>query len=212
MSTSTEIPAELSGGRFEALARTPRRGRRAGGLLGVALMAVTLGLAGCGGSSSGSGGATPTQPAAQGGAAAQSGSDTSDPLVKYSDCMRKNGAPSFPDPVNGRLQLQVKKGGDLDPASPTFQAAQAACKALEPGGLSNGAGPGGGNGQAQQDAMLKFVACMRKNGVAKFPDPQPDGRILLDPSIGIDPQSSTFKSAQDTCRKLLPGGVAPGGA
>jgi hypothetical protein len=210
MSTSTEIPVDLSGGRSEAPARTPGRSRRAGSVLAVSLMAVTLGLAGCGSSSSGTA-STPVAQTSQGGGAAQSGNDTSDPLVKYSACMRANGAPSFPDPVNGRLQLQVKKGGDLDPASATFQAAQKACKSLEPAGIGTGAGPGGGNGQAQQDALLKFVACMRKNGVPNFPDPQADGRILLSPEVG-DPGSPVFKSAQETCRKLLPGGVAPGGA
>jgi hypothetical protein len=206
MSTSTEIPVDLSEGRLRAPAQPPGRSRRSGSLLAVALVGLTLGLAGCGGSSSGSA-STPKAQSSSGGGAVQSGSDTSDPLVKYSACMRANGAPSFPDPVDGRLQLQVKPGSDLDPNSPTFQAAQKACKSLEPAGVSKG-----GGGQAQQDAMLKFVSCMRKNGVPNFPDPQPDGRMLINPAAGVDPGSAVFKAAQTTCQKLLPGGVAPGGA
>ena len=174
----------------------------------AALLIGSLGLAGCGGSSSGStspgGGAAASNNAA--GAAGAGSGDTSDPLVKYSACMRAHGVPSFPDPVDGRLQLQMRTGTDLDPQSPTFQAAQTACKALEPAGLGKGSGANGG----QQDALLKFVACMRKNGVPGFPDPQSDGRILINRSSGVDPESAPFKAAQETCRTLLPGGVAPG--
>jgi hypothetical protein len=121
--------------------------------------------------------------------------------------MREHGVPSFPDPVNGRVMLQMRKGSDLDPDNPTFQNAQKECKSVEPPGLQSGSGP---NSQ-QQEQMLKFVACMRKNGVPKFPDPQAGGGIKIDPSMGVDPESPQFKSATQTCRKLLPGGVAPGG-
>lgn len=178
-----------------------RKARRAG-LLTAIVLAAGLGLSACGEEPSTDPGTA--SPAAQGDAGAAG--DTTDPLVKYSACMRSNGVPAFPDPVNGQLQIQGRKGGDLDPTSKVFQDAQQACKALEPAGLANGGGQGG----EQQDAMLKFVGCMRENGVPNFPDPQPDGRMLLDPSSGVDPQSAEFKAAQEECRTLLPGGVAPG--
>jgi hypothetical protein len=164
---------------------------RAGLLLAVAV-ALGLSLSGCGGSSD-----TGSKTAAS--------KDTSDPLVKYSQCMRSNGVSSFPDPVGGQLQLRVLKGGPLDPTNPQYQAAQKACKSLQPAGLKNA-----GQSTQQQDQLLKFVACMRKNGVPSFPDPQSDGRILLQAGPGLDPNSTQFKSAQETCRKLMPGGVAPG--
>jgi len=176
----------------------PRKSRRVRAFIAVVL-AAGLGVAGCGGGSSSG---TASGPAGSGGNVSK---DTSDPLVKYSQCMRSNGVPSFPDPVNGRLQLQVRKGSDLDPSSPQFQAAQTACKSLDPAGLGKS-----GPGSAEQEAQLKYVTCMRKNGVPNFPDPTSDGRILLQPGKGLDPNSSTFKAAQETCRKLLPGGVAPG--
>jgi hypothetical protein len=168
--------------------------KRRAGLLMVTALALGVGVTGCGGSSGTA-------------AKATTSADTSDPLVKYSQCMRSNGEPSFPDPVGGRLQLRVTKGGALDPSSSQFLAAQKACQSLEPAGLKNS-----GQNPQQQDQMLKYVACMRKNGVPKFPDPQSDGRILIDPSSGVDPQSSQFKAAETTCRTLMPGGVAPGGS
>jgi hypothetical protein len=55
----------------------------------------------------------------------------------------------------------------------------------------------------------KFAACMRKNGVPNFPDPNGQGEILIGPSSGIDPGSPKFQSAQGTCRKLLRNGGRP---
>jgi hypothetical protein len=162
--------------------------------LAVALAALALGVAGCGGSPNSPG----SDPAASGGG----GSDSTN-LVRYVQCMREHGVPSFPDPVNGRLQLQVTKGGPLDPSSPQFQAAQQACRSLEPPGLQSGSG----QSNQQQSQMLKFVSCMRSNGVPDFPDPQ-NGRFVI--TGGIDPNSPQFQAAMQACRKLLPGGVAGG--
>ena len=44
---------------------------------------------------------------------------------------------------------------------------------------------------------------MRDNGIADFPDPGPDGGLLLD-GTGIDPDSPQFKAAQEACRDLRP--------
>jgi hypothetical protein len=117
--------------------------------------------------------------------------------------MRAHGVQSFPDPVNGQLRLQVTKGGPLDPSSPQFQAAQQACKSLEPPGLQSGSA----QSTQQQSQMLKFVSCMRQHGVSNFPDPQ-NGRMVI--TGGVDPNSPQFQSAMQACRKLLPGGVATG--
>lgn len=176
--------------------RSPAGSWRAGrwGLL-AALAVLGLAVAGCGGSSNSSSSA----PAASGG-----GSSDSTKLVRYAQCMRQNGVPSFPDPVNGQLQLRVTKGGPLDPSSPQFQAAQKACKSLEPPGLQTGSA----QSNQQQSQALKFASCMRENGVPNFPDPQ-NGAFLV--GGGIDPNSPQFKSAMQACRKLLPGGVAGGG-
>jgi hypothetical protein len=168
---------------------------RSAGLL-VALAALALGVAGCGGSSGGSGSA----PAASG-----EGSSDSTRLVQYAQCMRKNGVPGFPDPVNGQLQLQATRGGPVDPSSPQFQAAQQACKSLEPPGLQSGSA----QSNQQQSQALKFASCMREHGVPNFPDPQNNGAFVAGGEI--DPNSPQFQAAMTACRKLLPGGVTGGG-
>jgi hypothetical protein len=56
-------------------------------------------------------------------------------LVKYAQCMRSYGIPSFPDPTraNGHASL-IQKGSGIDQNSPQFQNAQQACRSLSPGG------------------------------------------------------------------------------
>jgi len=53
--------------------------------------------------------------------------------------MRTQGVPSFPNPVNGHIILNIAPGTPLNPDSPTFQAAQRACAAWAP----QGGGPAG---------------------------------------------------------------------
>jgi hypothetical protein len=57
-------------------------------------------------------------------------------------------------------------------------------------------------------AALAFSRCMRAHGLTNFPDPPPGKGIQLriTPSSGINPFSPTFKAAQASCHKLLPGG------
>jgi hypothetical protein len=50
---------------------------------------------------------------------------------------------------------------------------------------------------------------MRSHGVPNFPDPPPGGGIKITPASGLDPQAPAFQQAQQTCRKLLPGGGPP---
>jgi hypothetical protein len=58
-------------------------------------------------------------------------------------------------------------------------------------------------------SFLSFSECMRARGVPNFPDPPAGGGIHVTPSSGIDPESPAFQAAQQTCRKLLPGGGPP---
>jgi hypothetical protein len=55
---------------------------------------------------------------------------------------------------------------------------------------------------------LRFANCMRSNGVADYPDPSSSGRPH---SLNrIDPNSPTFRTAYEACRKALKsGGVGP---
>jgi hypothetical protein len=173
----------------------------------AAVMIVGLGLAGCGGSSDDGGQAASTGGAASNNGPAPGGTEQQQAeLLKYAQCMRENGVPDFPDPVNGRLELRGRRGGGLDPESPQFKAAQERCKDVEPPGLAQQ-----GQSGERQEQMLKYVRCMRENGVPNFPDPQPDGRLVIDGrALGMNPESPTFKAAEEKCRDQAPGGVVPG--
>ena len=63
--------------------------------------------------------------------------------LRFSACMRAHGLPSFPDPkfAGGGVQIALGPGNAINPASPAFNKAQAAC-----GSLIGRAGPGGPKG------------------------------------------------------------------
>jgi hypothetical protein len=170
-------------------------------LLALIVVAVSLLAVGCGGS--GSSGADSSSASATDGTS--SGSDVNAKLAKWSQCMRENGVPSFPDQraVNGQIQLSLPP--DVDPNSPQFQQAAQACRSLSPVQQN---GEGAPNPE-QQEQILRFVKCMRKNGVPDFPDPTKGGGVIV--GSGIDPNSPQFKSAMQACQSLLPAGATTGG-
>jgi hypothetical protein len=49
-----------------------------------------------------------------------------------------------------------------------------------------------------------YSACMRRNGVPKFPDPDANGNLWIIGGPGLDPNSPRFKAAEKTCEKFLP--------
>jgi hypothetical protein len=62
----------------------------------------------------------------QGTGGGSSGAVSQQQLLAFSQCMRANGVPQFPDPdPNGALRI----GGGVDPSSPQFQHAQQICTA-----------------------------------------------------------------------------------
>jgi len=70
-------------------------------------------------------------------------------LLKYSACMRSHGITNFSDPVlsDTGVAIQYKKGtgpGEVDTSSSQFQAAEAACRSLQPGGGQHQQAAGGG--------------------------------------------------------------------
>jgi hypothetical protein len=65
-------------------------------------------------------------------------------LEKYSECMRANGIPDFPDPTSQGLSIQIHPGSDLNPHNPTFQKASTTCaKKTGVPGLGSGPQKGG---------------------------------------------------------------------
>ena len=69
-------------------------------------------------------------------------------MLKFSECMRANGIPDFPDPSGGGLS--IRGGGDLDPSNPAFQHAQKVC-----GKKAGVSGPLGGG--PPQPGMIRVV-------------------------------------------------------
>jgi hypothetical protein len=56
-------------------------------------------------------------------------------LVKFAQCMRGHGVPSFPDPaLSGQSTPASGKGAGINPRSPRFQAAVRACRHVLPAG------------------------------------------------------------------------------
>lgn len=168
----------------------------------VPLLAAGLLLAGCGGGSSDSAsGSASGSGAGSGGGSRPTGA--ADRGLAYAQCMRKNGAPTFPDPSQDG-KIVVGPGSGVDPRSPGFQKAQEACKDLSPQG--SGAAGGGSLDPAEVSA---WGQCIRDHGVPKFPDPQINGNSMeVDlGASGIGPQSSQFQAATDACKSKMPKGA-----
>jgi hypothetical protein len=71
----------------------------------------------------------------------------------------------------------------------------------------------GGGGPAKGGAStgaLAFARCMRSNGVAQYPDPDAQGRLVKESLAQLGVSGRRFQSADGACRHLLPnGGAAP---
>jgi hypothetical protein len=134
----------------------------------IAVAAVSLLAAGCGGGSSTTA-ATP-----------QNGLVT---LVAYSHCMRSHGLPNFPDPTSSEGIPKDK----IPVSSPQFLVAQSACQHLMP---ASGLGPQETTQQTRTRVAdaLAFARCMRTRGFASFPDPTNQGQLTPEmvTAAGID--------------------------
>jgi hypothetical protein len=187
------------------------------GLVGV-LAVLALGLVACGAKKGNNGIAT------AGGnnkASPTASVDPAEQMRQYAACMRAHGVDmADPQTADGPANGTVGNGGPvvasggpvgMGPDNPTFQAAQTACRSLAP----NGGNMPKANAQ-QIEQLRQFATCMRAHGV-NMPDPDPDtGGIMIQnsggPNTGLDPQSPTFKAAQEACRNLMPTGGPAGGS
>jgi hypothetical protein len=130
--------------------------------------------------------------------------------LAYSGCMRSNGVPTFPDPVqiDGSVRVPGSPAG-VDPNTAAFTSALQTCRRLEP----NGGQPTNAEQQKASDRMLKLSKCMRKHGVGAFPDPtfaapsnrgdysdifSNDGVWLAIPN-SVDVHSPAFTSSSVAC-------------
>ncbi len=129
---------------------------------------------------------------------ANGGTADPDAPVKYAKCMRENGVPDFPDPKqnDGGFQMQAPSGADPE----AMKAASAKCKQYLPDG---GAQPK--SDPQAVEKMRQYAKCMRDNGIANFPDPDPaSGQLVMDDKSGISPDDPKFKAATQACQNVLP--------
>ncbi|WP_436772658.1 hypothetical protein [Yinghuangia sp. YIM S09857] len=182
-----------------------------GGRTAVAgvMLALAVALAGCGSSGHDDKVASADNPSASASnspsGAAKDGSEPGDALaesLRYAQCMRENGVPQFPDPVqkgNGGLDISVPEGVDRQ----AVDAAEKVCKKFL---------PNAGENKPVDPEIAKrnreLAKCMRENGVPNFPDPGPDGGLQIqnDPGSGLDPSNPAFDAASKKCNMLPPGG------
>jgi hypothetical protein len=176
-----------------------------------------MALSGCTGSHD------PQVPSAGGTPSTTGTPDASSQEFAFVACMRDHGIADMPDPVPGdtsgrsavRYALDVMgKGSDR-----SFQTALDACLSLLPALPPPPPPPAD-----EVEAMRQFAQCMRDHGVANFPDPTPDGTLLMvvvvDGAVAegvgvgttdegtsyyaLDLNNPTDKAAFDACKSLLP--------
>jgi hypothetical protein len=137
-------------------------------------------------------------------------------LVAYSQCMRSNGVPNFPDPTGGVLPKVTTQ--ELGVSSSRLQVAQGACQHLFPatgGSLTAsslqqcylaGVCPQALVQQALS-AGREFAQCMRSHGAPDWPDPTLDsqGRPLFNINVPRPPPPQ-ISTAGDECTRLDPAG------
>jgi hypothetical protein len=174
-------------------------------LAALAMLAVIV--AGCSNGSA-ENGTTDTASSSGSNSAAASHNSSATPrekAVKFSECMRENGYPDFPDPkASGEFPTF---GISVTPA--VWMKALRACKELQPpGSFSAHLGP------KQLSAARKFAQCIRENGVKDFPDPV-NGEPLVDttriPSANRPGGMTILNAAMQKCREFADAAIGERG-
>lgn len=159
------------------------------------VLMLALVSAGCGGGDSGDGVATAggTAPAAAPATTAAEGDG-----LKFAQCMRDEGLTWFEDPEPGARGVRISIPQGVDKAK--VDAAMAACKRY----LPNGGEPPEMDAAALE-RVRQMAKCMRENGVPNFPDPQPDGGMVIDGrKLGTGPGDPAFDAAEKACARFRP--------
>jgi hypothetical protein len=163
----------------------------------IAVASVAILAAGCG--SSGPAPSTPTTPSQIALAA------------KYTKCLRQHGLSNFPDPKaiteNGTPTVTIAfPAGSTN--APQFGAATGACNHLYPRQNQGGNRIVAPDGPAH---MLAFARCVRRHGVADFPDPPTPGSGTHQgpPFAGVNWRSPTVQAGAKACIPASHGVITP---
>ena len=155
---------------------------------GTALIA----LAGC----NGGGGNSGSQPTT-----ATSGHNSQqETLRQATQCMRANGHPDWPDPVQNANGDWVFPDNAPDVDTPP------ACQALMRAGKAGNAPTKPALTAAEIAQARKWSECMRQHGLADWPDPDSDG--VINPPANLQPvdTNSQVLEATSACRSVEPAG------
>jgi hypothetical protein len=108
-------------------------------------------------------------------------------------CMRANGYPNFPDPVqNAQGQWMWPQTADL-PASADVPACNDLVKKAKQA-MKVADQP-----SAQDMAKLRqYAKCMREHGMPNHPDPDSDG------NFGVDDKTPAWRTANEACKQYAP--------
>jgi hypothetical protein len=168
----------------------------------LTLLLGLLVLAGCAAGPGGGGVATAGGGAAAGAdpAAEQPADDPEERGRQFAQCMRDHGV-DMADPTDGRITVNGQPGQEAQ-----LEEAHEACAQYAPGSGGEKADP------AAVEQLRAFAQCMRDNGVTAFPDPQPDGGLMINRDMGIDIEGEDFKAAEAACDDLRPDAPRGGGS
>jgi hypothetical protein len=126
--------------------------------------------------------------------------------VRFADCMRSRGVPSFPDPMSSPRGFKSA----LDPSSnrsPAFQSALSVCGPLLP--RSRGSNQSDVHSPAEIAEFLAFTRCLRTHGFPSFPDPTSSGNLThaMLASAGINLHQPAVVQAADACVGVTHGAI-----
>jgi hypothetical protein len=157
-------------------------------ICGVA--AVSL-LAGCDGDSGG-----------RAGRDGASGTGGRSGLLAVARCMRAHGYPGFPDPI----ELNGEWG--FPASAPNPRERPAACERF----VGQAKGDNGGVSAADMAKLRSYAQCMRREGVADWPDPDADGGFQLPTRLQGSSGARLGRAQQSACRRYLPDALGMKGA
>jgi hypothetical protein len=184
--------------------RVRRQPRAAALLLTVGLVTAS---AGCGT------GDAPTVASAASPGAAASASTTADPVAQYVEsqrawvkCLREQGFSDVPDP-DAKGQVDLGAHGGRAKTEPRWLAAQETCRQFNaevPAELEAKLAPV----TAEQLRWRRaYAACMRANGMPRWPDPGPDGQWpenMIEGELTAQEQANNIPALQ-ICDPVLQG-------
>jgi hypothetical protein len=159
-------------------------------LAGLAIASV---LTGCGSSGDKNAGGTSSASVTGG---ASSSLDLATAWRQFAQCVRKHGAPNYPDPV----QRPDGKWGPPPGTDRPPMAANDACR--ESGQKIKNLNRHRESTAADMAKLRQFARCMRQHGVPTWPDPQPDGSFRLPPPLR---QKKPNESASRACGRSMQG-------